>query len=1844
MTRWLVAASLVLTALACTGGPSGDVTDVTADAPAPERVSAHTEGFISRRDPIVVRFVADVASADSVGQPAPGLWAFEPPLEGEATWTSARELRFQPKGELTSGAHYVATVDAARLSPDWKGEDFGFEFDVIPQSFSHSLGALEAQTDAGDVQRLTGTVSTADVADADAVARMVTAKLGDAALTPKWSPSTNGREWRFTVEGVQRQEQAADLNISFAGAPLGLTGESTETVKVPSLGDFGLTSIQAVAGAERHLKLVFTDPLDPRQDLNGLIRVQGQSRMRFDIDRNVVTVFPVGSWPNGQLNVSVAKVKNAARRALPELVERTITFDPMVPEVRFAGKGVIFPTSQQLTVPIETVNLHSVRVQVQEVFDSNVPQFLQVNDLDGSEQLHRVGRTVWSRRVAIPTNADRANDWMHLGLDLSDLVATHPAGLYRIQVDFDRSDVDYSCPNAAPAPTPVVPPEEDWDKQSSDDSYWDNYEDGEVPYWELRENRKNPCHPGFYKEFYDHDVKASRNVIVSDVGLTAKRGADDLVLAVATDLRTGDVLAGAQVELLDYQLQVLSSGVSDAQGFAQLAAPRKPFALVASANGQTSWLKLAQGSALSVAHFDVSGAAVADGLKGYVYGERGVWRPGDDIPLTFVLFDEQDRIPADHPVQFELRDPRGALVESRVIRNGKDGFYAIPTRTKADAPTGSYQVAVKVGGSTFGKTLRVEMITPNRLKIELPFAAERLPMRDGSPRLTSTLQARWLHGAPAPGLDAQVEVSLAKSATRFDRWADFSFDDPTRTLEDEPHEVFSGALDSTGAAQIDVPIDVPREAPGMLTATVRTRVFEPGGGASVDEAQVQVSPHPRYIGVKLPKGDVARGMLLTDTKHPVEIVAVNADGEPAGDGTVHVGLYKISWRWWWEKGPENLGDFAAGKSREVVAEGDVSLKGGKGAWSFEVKYPAWGRYLLVATDKAGTHQSARVVYLDWPGWAGRAQKDGAGGAAVLSVTAASDHVNVGEPITLNIPTAQKGRVLVSLETGSRVLDMAWVTPTGDTTAYTFTATAAMSPTVYANVTLLQPYDASGNDRPVRLYGVVPIAVEDPASRLHPELTTADTFAPNDDAVVNVRETDGKPMTYTLAVVDEGLLGLTRFQTPDPWGTFNAREALGVRTWDIFGDVAGAYGRALEGTLAIGGDGEADAPSAKAQRFKPVATVLGPFHLDADQKATHKVPLGQYLGEVRVMVVAGDGAAYGSAQRSVPVKTPLMVLASLPRVLGPQEQVALPVSVFTTEDGQRDVTVSVAIEGPGHVVGPAQQEVHLKGAGDALVPFQLALDDTLGVVRVKVTAKSARLSSEQVVEVDVRYPGTRATQVIGSTLLAGATWDAPAFTAGLPGTNDQVIEVSAVPPLDLGRRLDQLIAYPHGCVEQTTSGSFPQLYLSRLLDLSPSQQQATQKNVQAAVERLASFQTTNGGLGYWPGETTVSTWGTNYAGHFLVEAERAGYVLPPGMLGRWKAFQSQEASRWSRSSDTNSDLEQAYRLYTLALAGSPQLAAMNRLREAQLSVAARWRLAAAYQLAGQESVARELIAGPRPDLPHYQELSGTFGSDRRDRAMMLETLALLGDAQASADFARQVSTALTSEATLSTQEIAYSLVAMARYGETTKLSDPATLKVQREGGKATTLKLDHALAQDRSFVGQDTLPAVHFTNTSGVTLFPRVIASSLPRVAEEQASTNGLAVSVAWALTGNGEAVDPTSVAQGTDLTATVKVHNITGRALEQLALMQLLPSGWEVNGEAPGPGEGYVYRDVRDDRVSTYFDLKKDETRTFEIRLHASYEGRFYLPPTSVQAMYDPTINGRTRGAWVQVVRPGPEG
>jgi uncharacterized protein YfaS (alpha-2-macroglobulin family) len=1822
---------LILSALAACGPTKPKIIEI--DPGFGEYISGYTSGMVGREDVIRIE-LSESLPEDMVltKEQKQDLVEVEPAVEGKVSFFGDRVIEFVPTKPLDAGQFYTVSLKLDELADVKSGfETFQFQFATHDQKIDVDLyGLRNYSTYEIKYQRLEGAISTTDFEDSTLLRKSINVTL-DGDEIPFRFTRRYGNQWRFVADSIERTEREQKIIVRWNGEPIKSISKGEKMLKVPSLGDFTVTSFEVKEQDDQVIEMRFSDPIKYDQNLKGIVSIKGIENLTYSIDYNAVRVY----LPNRFVGAYELKVddgiRNIAGAQMNEPYSRSLILHEPFPQVKLVGSGSILPNSQGLIFPFEAVALKAVDVRVIRIHEKNVHNFLQVNNLDGDDQLTRFGTIVAEKKVRLDKDKSKnLKQWNTHIINLENLIKAEPGAIYQVALKFNKSYTLCDCNDDIEEKELEPSLKDGWNEY-----YWHRYGYNGYSTWGYYDDGESPCDNNYY---YGRAVK--RNILASNIGMVFKLDTDKHATAILSDMTTTTPLKNAMVSYYDYTNQLIASGTTNSQGMMKVKLNRKPFLMIAKKGSQRGYLKLTDGHVNSLSKFDVQGQKAKSGIKGFIYAERGVWRPGDSIYVNFMLQDKNKTLPSGHPVNFELKDPNGNIIYEVSTSKNLNGVYDFRTLTSISAPTGSYQAKVVVGDQSYYKYLKVETVKPNRLKIYLD--AKKANSGD-----SSTIQAKWLHGASAKGLKAKVEVRMTPMRTTFKGYKGFVFDSPIRNGASANRTVFSGILDKNGEARFRSKTSDIKEAAGKLKAHYFTKVYEKGGDFSVDRKVASYSPYSTYVGIECPKRSIYDNTLVTDKKHRFNLVTVNDGGKLQKNRRLNVKIYKVSWNWWYD-GHEDLASFTARQGTILVKDTNIVNANGRAQFEYKVKRHEYGKYLIIVTDPKGKHQTGQLIHFDWPYWS-RANRSESTNAAMLTFATDKKKYNKGEMVRMSFPSPSEGRALVSVETSERVIKKFWIETKKGETTHEFLTTADMAPNAYIHVTLIQPHHSTKNDLPIRMYGVMPIEVDDPFTHLSPIISMKDEIRPESTVNIKVREKQGRKMTYTLAIVDDGLLDLTGFNTPQPWNTFYAKEALGVKTWDMYDDVIGAFSGKLDHLLSVGGDGSAVVGNGpKANRFKPMVRYIGPFELVPGASKNHKIDIPNYVGSVRVMVVARDQESYGNASKTVVVKKPLMVLATLPRVLGPGEEINLPVNVFAMEKHVKNVKVKIEANGMFEVIDAKSKSIQFKKEGDEIVGFKLKTKQSMGIGKVKIVATSGNEVARQEIEIDIRPSNPFTYETEEFQLEAGKSINTKVLFDGIKGSQSASIEVSTLPAIGLEKRLGYLVHYPHGCVEQTTSSVFPQLYLSSLMELSTSKKREIETNVKAGLVRLQLFQTYEGGFAYWPGESSESEWGTNYAGHFILEAEKLGYKLPTGMKRKWIAYQAEQAKNWtpisswySRYNKSSQQHTQAYRLYLLALCGKPEIGAMNRLREDKdLSTIAKWRLAGAYAQIGQKETATKLTQGMSTSVSRYRELSYTFGSSFRDKAVILETQSALGMNKKAFESMKSVADILGSSRWLSTQETAYGLLSIAKYCKATGNGSSSRLSYAINGGSIKYANIGRKVnsigIKERGSIKR----SIKLSNSGDVMLFVTVVTKKIPKSGNEKDKSSNLQMKVVYKDM-DGKYIQPNKLKQGTEFVAVVQLTNTSKRDYREMALNQIFPSGWEIHNSRLYGSKGYSsrirYQDYRDDRVLSYYSLKAGETKTIKVLLNATYTGKFYLPAVYSEAMYDHSIHAQKKGKWVIV-------
>lgn len=1802
-------------------------------------IKAYTGGVISDKSTIRVELASDIPYATPGADLKDGILTFSPSVKGTARWLSPSMIEFIPNnGELKPGQSYTGKLrlDKIQKVGDRKFKKFTFKFLVAIKEAVLSMNDITITPTSADKASVEGTVSLTEELPLEKVQAMLEYDYPDHSAEINVTAGTDPKKFHFEIIDLPRADKDRVLKISLKPGDTGFVTDSRLEITIPAMNDFRVLSAERIDADDPYIDIYFTEALADVDDNSGLFTIEGVGRYYIQAENAHVKVF-YESPEDGPITLRISDaVKSHDGTRLGKEYSKTFSASELKPAVEIPISGSILPNSKELILPFKAVNLNAVDIRVIQIYEANVLTFLQDNELSGDNSLRRCGRLVYKRSLRLDSDPSRnLHKWQDYSVDLSGLFKQEPGAIYRIRLSFKQEYSVYGKTDTFKSGTPsdkmvnissegiTEEDDEEWDKPFP--YYYETFYDWDKFDWK---DRDNPLKPTYYMA--DERFPAI-NLLTSNLGVIAQYAGGDRIWVSVSDILSTEPVFNAELYVYSYQLKEIGYAKTGTDGMAEIALSGKPFVVVAKRGGATSYLKVTEGEQKSLSRFDVGGKELEKGLKAFVYGERGVWRPGDTLYVTMILEDKENKIPDSHPTVMELYTPEGQFYTKQINSNGKNGFYSFTVPTKAEDPTGTWHAYFKVGGATFHKALRIESIKPNRLKINLDLGKGAI---DGGRHVPIGISSSWLTGPAAAGLSAKVNMVLRTGASTFKGFEGYTFTSPLSDFTTSEHKLVSTRLDQNGKARVNVEMPAASDAPGMLRADIVTTVEEQGGDVSFSTMTVPYSPFSSYVGVKIPKEKDSM-FLETDKDYKIDVAVVDKNGAKVAGHNLKYSIYKMKWSWWWESRSESLDSYVNGSSANVIASGDLKSGLDGASIHFKIEYPDWGRYLVLVKDTESGHLSGDIVYVDWPAYRGRSSKTDPDALTMLSFSTDKESYNVGDVATVYIPEASKGHALVSLENSRRVISRTWVKTSGEgDVAYSFKITPEMAPNFYVHVTMVLPHERVDNDLPIRLYGVRPVMVNDKESHLEPVIKMPDVLRPEEEFTIKVKEKNGKPMTYTLAIVDEGLLDLTAFRTPDPWNAMYAREALGVSTWDLYDDVIGAYSGRFSPMFSIGGDENLIVGAKKDNRFNAVVKYMGPFTLQSGT-ATHKVKLPMYVGSVRVMLVAAKDGTYGNAEKTVPVRSPLMVLPSLPRVLGTGEKVSMPVNVFALEDGVKTANVSVKAEGPVRLSGDSKASVSFPTPGDKLVNFSLEATGT-GTATIYVTASGNGHKASEKISIQVRTPNPPVVSVTKAMIAKGASrhFSFTPFATG--NTQWATLELTGFPSVDCGGIFTFFKNYSYNCTEQIASKGISLLAIKGML--SDDKKKEVDGMIPELLQQLYQRQSGSGGFVYWPGSSDPDSWVSSMAGQFMITAAKNGFNVSKGVLASWSRFQKRNIQDYRNSDNSGQgDLNQAYRLYTMALKGEAESGAMNRLKESEnLSDQAGWMLASAYAVSGKKNVAAEIISKLKTNFTDYREANTTFGSQTRDKAIALEALVRTDAIPEAMDVAQEVAESMAGGWYM-TQETAFATNAMKQLAG--KVGTGELSAEVKQGDKTQVVKT----AKSISSMQLDTQNGnVEVTNTTGGSLYATLITSVTPKFGDKvEARSNGLSLKVSY-HGDNGRTLDPHNLKQGTDFTVSVTVGNTSGtRDCTNLALTEMIPSGWEIVNDRMFGGESakasFSYRDIRDDRVSWFFDLAKGTSKTFKIKMHASYQGEFILPAVKCEAMYDPHISANTTSGMAKV-------
>ncbi len=1481
------------------------------------------------------------------------------------------------------------------------------------------------------------------------------------------------------------------------------------------------------------------------------------------------------------------------------------------PQVRFTGKNYVLPRVGQDGVPLISVNTPKVAVDILRVGDRNLlqtvrsPDFLaQIGASRAKKLVQETGQKIWSGTLDV---RQELNKDVVTAFPVQEAVPKMEAGVYVMLARSGDKTVTANIPVEAPK------------KKNNDDDEESNGGGGDE----------------------ESGVVTTQWFVVSDLGLTTFTG-DDGVHVLVRSLASAAPMAGVELRLVARNNEILAARTTAADGHVKfdpglsrgLGGMSPGLVVAGDDKGDYNFLDLT-GAPFDLTDRGVKGRNAPKALEAFVYAERGVYRSGETVNVTTMLRDARGAAVSDMPLTLVAKRPDGVEYKRAVVADqGLGGrAWSIPLLSGVATGTWRMQAFVDPKAAAVGETsFLVEDYVPERVDVVVK---PQQPNARQKQTVKVDLEARYLYGAPAAGLEVTGEVTIRPVESGviagFPGYeaglADEEFENVKNEIEDPP------STDDKGKAVVEIAIPEVK-APRPVEAKVLLRVAEAGGRAVERAMVIPILPDAGMIAVKKTFGELAEGSLAT-----FDVVTLSASGQRVARRNVQWSLYRVTNNYQWYNSDGRWG-YERVKNARRVADGRVDVAAADPAKiSATVGWGAWR--LDLKSDEGGDAPTSVNFEVGWSGDATAETPD------LLQVTLDKTSYRAGEQMKVRIASRFDGKASVAI-VGDKVNDLRMLdVKTGDN-VLTLPVSADWGSGAYAVALAHRPLDQAAKRMPGRALGLAWFGVDQDARKLEVSIEAPAKIEPRRALTIPVRLAGlaaGEEAYVTLAAVDIGILNLTRYEPPDPTKHFFGQRLLGAEVRDLYGLLIDGM-QGSRGGIRSGGDGGAPMEGARPTQ-EPLSRYSGVVKVDAQgvARATFEIPA--FNGAMRVMAVAWAKGRVGQASIDVVVRDPVIVQATLPRFLALGDQSRFHMQIDNVEGAAGDYTIDLDIRGPVTIpAGALRRVVRLNAGGRESFSVPVTGAGT-GAATMDLVLSGPNVRAAQSFALNVQSGASALYRRSVRTVAAGGTVTISGDLLGdfVPGTGAVSVAVSPLGGIDVPALLQALDRYPYGCSEQIVSRAMPLLYVNKLAsqELLPIDGKLDER-VRDAIERVLTRQDTNGAIGLWTASGADDLWLHAFVVDFLTRARENKFDVPQRAFDQALDFMRNAVVNAGEFDAAKAEAV-AYSVYVLARNGRPIMGDLRYLADTKLSnfasALARAQLGAALALLGDRGRAQAVFASANEQLGAMQRSRfsrADYGSRLRDSAGVLALASEAGMPRA--DLVK-ASLALEEERATprytSTQENAWMVLAAAGLSRETQNMALTVDGAAHQGAYYRSWKGLALEGRNVVVANNGQAPAQIVITTSGNPSVP------------EPAAENGYRIQRTFHRM-DGKRVEPNAMKQNERYVVALKVAELE-KAYARLLLVDQLPAGLEIENADMFEGGSIEdlaflkrtiqpeHTEYRDDRFVAAINRSGGDQAEFTLAyiVRAVTPGKYVLPPATIEDMYAPQRFGRTAFGGVEI-------
>jgi hypothetical protein len=1730
---------------------------------------------------------------------------FEPAVRGKFKWTAPDELTFSPDFGFQPSTDYQATLTSElfknagkeKLSLTDKNITFHTPYLSIEKVTAYWTKSSSGSPQVRYVLAFNYKVNPTEVAN------QTTLTTNGQAMTVRPVGNNLSDKVELTAEASQDLEnQVTEISIKE-----GVKTESGKTspkaiqlsAQIPSRAPLQITDIYTEYEGETGVCYVHTNQTVASQNLNELISIDPVTDFTVEKHDYGFTI-KSNAFQEGTYSLTFSnQMRGIFGDKLAEDYSQAVAFGEQKPMIAFASeRGFYLSNKGSKDIGVKIIGLQKVKVTLYKVYENNI--------------------------MAFTRNGGYVDDYSFENTNYNDY----------------REENEYYDNNSSSTFGDVIYSKEVFVK--------DLRKEAGIYYLNMGFRDINQFKGMYALKVSSTDesyVNATKTLSVSDIGLLVK-ATDNEIEVFANSIISAEPLSGVTVSLVSSNNQSVYTAETDSKGVAKFSnikekAPKFKIAMVSAKTKDDFNFMIFNENRVETSRYEVGGIREnVSGYQAFLYNDRDIYRPGETMYLNTVIRDAKWKTVGEIPVKVKIIAPNGKEFSTLKGNLNKQSAFATQVTFPVSGVTGTYSVEVYSANDVLltSKSISVEEFMPDRIKTDVQLS--KTTFRTGE-TISMTATATNLFGPPASNRNYEVTFQVGLDRFAAKDFPEYNFDVFAGREVSAMSEVRQGTTDSEGKLKESLKIPDNLQDVGILSGKVFTTVFDESGRPVNRVNTFAIVTQDIFYGIRSFDSYVS-----TNAKLDVPIMAVNKDGKAVSGTSARVQVIKTNYETIIRRSSYGNLEYVSQKKTFVLDDKTIPVNTTGTIYSFIPKVS--GEYEIRVGRPGSISYVSQSFYAYGYGTAGNSFEVNKDGQIIIETD--KPKYQVGEKAKVLFKTPFAGKVLVTVER-NKVYEQFVVETDKKSASADITIKEEYLPNAYITATLIKPMSDGAIPLTVA-HGFAPVTVEDESYKLPVEIKAVASTRSKTKQTITVKS---KPNTeLTLAVVDEGILQLKNYKTPNPYDYFFQKRALEVNSYDIYPRLFPE----MSAKSSSGGDGyalEKRVNPMNNRRVQLVSFWSGTLTTNGSGEATYTIDVPQFSGDLRIMAVAYKDNAFGSGSANMKVADPVVIASALPRFVSPGDKVEMPVTLSNTTKQATQATVQLKLTGGLSPAGGISQTVTIPANTEKQVTFGINAAQTVGLGSVEVVVNALGSTFTDKTELTIR-PIQSLLKKSGAGTISG-NGKASFTLAGnfIPASTQAKLVVSKSPVAEFGSNLNYLLEYPYGCVEQTTSTAFPQIYFTELsnslhktkksnftLVSNPAKKDnLAAYNVQQAINKLSSMQLGNGSLSYWPSGGQESWWGTAYAAHFMIEARRAGFEVNRQVLNnmldylRTQARNKKNLEEYFYYDENNvrrtkkiAPKEIAYSLYVLALGSKADVSTMNyyKSRKELLAIDSKYLLGTAYLLMGDNGSYRSLLPNAFAGEKSEPAFGGSFYSFVRDEAIALNALLDTDPQNVQVPvMAKHLSDAMKRNQWFSTQETAFALLAFGKIAKKTANSN-ITATILANGQNVATYKGED-LTLNTGIANKN----ISITTTGNGNLYYFWQAEGLTTSNLVEESDNFLKVRKSF-YDRNGRKLSGTTFYQNDLVVVKLELATTDGNNVENVVITDMLPAGFEIENpriaELPNmtwatANASYPdYLDIRDDRINL-FATASGQVKTFYYVVRAVSTGEFRMGPVSADAMYN---------------------